>query len=325
MSRTRLPLLASRSVAGLAALAVLAALGAAVGGAHDDAAPLSGPSAHANHGFVYSPEQAAAIEAQAGIQAPLRGSEFRANCRSSHRAPDDPIVYPGRAGVSHIHEFFGNRTTNAYSTLQSLSAGTTNCDPLVDLSAYWVPTLYKNGVAVAPESVTVYYQGITQHQRAVAPPPGLRYVIGNALATHPDQNPAARWSCVGYPEASRDFRICPAGSKLETYLDFPTCWDGVRLDTPNHRDHMVFAVAGNCPASHPVVVPRVEFLITYPVNGGGLTLAGTRNGVNVTTAPGYTFHGDFMNAWNQAELERRVRDCIVAGYICGTNGVPIQQ
>jgi hypothetical protein len=322
MSVLRSPIL-HRSITVLAGVACVAAVVVAAGQTSVDAAkPVVD---HSMHGFVPSEEQSRAIEAQAGIQAPLRGSEFRANCFSSHRGPNDPIVYPGQTGVSHVHEFFGNRTTNANSTLTSLSAGTTNCNPTVDLSSYWVPTLYKNGVATAPESVTVYYQGITLPQQAVPHPRGLKYVIGNSQATHPDQNPSARWSCVGYTPSSRDFMNCPSNSKLETYLDFPTCWDGVRLDSPNHRDHMVFAVGGTCPAGHPVVVPRLELLITYPVNGTGLTLGGTRNGVNVTTAPGYTFHGDFFNAWDAAELQRRVTNCIRAGYICGTDGNPIQQ
>ncbi|WP_436499941.1 DUF1996 domain-containing protein [Actinokineospora sp. HUAS TT18] len=280
---------------------------------------------HAGHGQTFSDEQAQALVAQ---QAPVRGSEFRAECRSSHRAGNDPIVFPNRPGVSHTHEFFGNTTTNADSTLQSLRLGGTNCDPVSDKSAYWVPTLYQHGVAVAPERVTIYYQGITDPARAVPHPQGLRYVIGNALATSPDQNPAARWSCVGRPESSRDFLSCPAGSKLENYLDFPTCWDGTRLDSPNHRDHLVFGLGGaggTCPSSHPVVLPRLEFLITYPVSGGGLSLAGTRNGVNVTTAPGYTFHGDFFNAWDPGELQRRVDTCVRGGYVCGTDGNPIQQ
>jgi len=91
---------------------------------------------------------------------------------------------------------------------------------------------------------------------------------------------------------------------------------------------MAFSLGGigaPCPSTHPVAVPRVEFLITYPVHGGGLTLAGTRNGVNVTDAPGYTYHGDFFNAWDADELERRVRVCINGGYICGPDGNPIQQ
>ncbi|WP_314618927.1 DUF1996 domain-containing protein [Streptomyces stackebrandtii] len=169
------------------------------------------------------------------------------------------------------------------------------------------------------------YQGLTDPTRAVAHPRGLRYVVGNALATGPEQNPAARWSCVGRTESGRDFMNCPPGTKLENYLDFPTCWDGKNLDSPNHRDHMTYATGPSCPASHPVPVPRLELLITWPVNGGGLSLAGTRNGTNVTDAPGYTFHGDFFNAWDEGELRRRVADCINAGYICGTDGRPIQQ
>ncbi|MET9627042.1 DUF1996 domain-containing protein [Lentzea sp. NPDC006480] len=273
---------------------------------------------HAGHAYVYSAEQARAMVEQQAIP----GSEFRANCGSSHRRQDDPIVFQNQPGVSHMHEFFGNRTTNAQSTLTSLRAGTTNCNPTADKSAYWVPTLYKNGQAVAPDSVTIYYQGIHDRQKAVAYPQGLRYVVGNSKATSPDQNPAARWSCTTQSPSGRDFLNCPAGTKVETYLDFPTCWNGRDLDSANHRDHMAFAVGLVCPASHPVVVPRLEFLITYPVNGTGLSLGGTLNGVNVTSAPGYTFHGDFMNAWDPAELQRRVANCINAGYICGTDGNP---
>jgi hypothetical protein len=300
------------SVLGVAAL--LAAATVFLGGT-----PASG--SHTGHGFTPSAEQRNAIEAQERL-APLAVSEFRAECGSSHRQGDDPIVFPHQAGVSHIHEFFGNRTTNADSTLESLRLGDTNCDPVADKSAYWVPTLYQNGQPVAPERVTIYYQGITDPAGAVPHPQGLRYVVGNALATSPDENPSARWSCVGHTESSRDFLSCPADSKLETYLDFPTCWDGERLDSPNHRDHMAFATGDSCPETHPVVVPRLEFLITYPVNGDGLSLAGTRDGSNVTNAPGYTFHGDFINAWDQEELERRVRDCINPSRTCGTDGNP---
>lgn len=92
-------------------------------------------NSHAGHGFVPTKEQSAAIQAQAKL-APVRGSEFRANCRSSHRAGNDPIVFPGQTGASHIHEFFGNRTTNANSTVETLRAGATTCDPLADKAAY---------------------------------------------------------------------------------------------------------------------------------------------------------------------------------------------
>jgi hypothetical protein len=324
MPRIRAGRPGSRLVRRAAAVSITVAALVAAGLTMGNAQAATSQSTH-DHGGAYSAEQAAAIKAQFVPNAFVRGSEFRAECVSKGRGGDDPIVKPGQPGASHIHEFYGNKTTDANSTLQSLRLGGSNCDPKLDLSAYWTPTLYKNGVAVPPEKVTVYYQGVFEKAGAVTPPQGLRIVVGNAVATSPDQNPAARWSCLGYPQASTDFISCPAGSKLQTYLDFPTCWDGRSLDSADHKSHVQFiigGIGGHCPAGYPKMLPRTEFLITYPVNGGGLTLAGTRNGVNVTNAPGYTFHGDWFNAWDPKEFERRMNNCIRAGYICGTDGNP---
>lgn len=44
---------------------------------------------------------------------------------------------------------------------------------------------------------------------------------------------------------------------------FPTCWDGVNLDSPNHRDHVsypetgTFESGGRCPDTHPVRIPQI--------------------------------------------------------------------
>ena len=178
---------------------------------------------------------------------------------------------------------------------------------------------------VPPETVTIYYQGLYLNGKtATAYPPGLKMVVGKAAAATPDDNPSARWNCVPGGASSRDFMNCPPGTKLQAYLNFPTCWNGHDLDSADHISHMAFAPDGtSCPGTHPVVVPRLQFVITYPVNGTGLTLAGTRNGVNVTNAPGWTFHGDFWNVWDQAELQRRVTNCVNNGFICGTDGCPV--
>ncbi|OLB77093.1 MAG: hypothetical protein AUI14_17260 [Actinobacteria bacterium 13_2_20CM_2_71_6] len=299
----------------LVAGAVVSRLWAVAGPAAPDAT-----AAHAGHGAPLSQADKQAILSQVGI----RGSEFKAECRGSHIAGDDPIVKFGQFGASHIHQFIGNTSTNAGSTQDSLRAGATNCSPSADKTPYWVPALYKNGVLVPPETVVIYYQGITDGARAVAYPQGLKMVAGKALAATPADNPAARWNCVPGGASSQDFMDCPGGTKLQTYLNFPTCWDGKNLDSADHISHMAYAHDGiPCPADHPVPVPRVQYLITYPVNGTGLTLGGTRNGVNVTTAPGWTFHGDFWNVWDQAELQRRVKTCINGGFICGTDGCPI--
>jgi hypothetical protein len=291
-----------------------------------DEPAVSAPPQTNPHAWHVKSSESDAAHIRAQIAAPLPGSEFRADCLGTHVAGDDPIVKFNQPGASHRHQFIGNSSANASSTEATLRVGATNCNPVVDKSPYWVPALYKNGVHVPPESVIVYYQGLTNPQTAIAYPQGLKVVVGNALATSPAENPSARWNCVPGTPSSPDFMNCPAGTKLQTYLNFPTCWNGRDLDSPDHFSHMAWALGGvgaPCPSTHPVAVPRVQFVITYPVNGTGLTLAGTRNGVNVLDAPGYTFHGDFWNVWDQAELQRRVRDCINAGFICGNDGCPI--
>ena len=112
------------------------------------------------------------------------GTNFFSVCRLSHFAPDDPIVRPGLPGASHPHEFFGNTSTNARSSLASLLAHGTTCMRKADTAAYWVPALYRDGHVVTPLEALIYYR-----IRSIDPihpfPPGLKIVAGNAGATAP--------------------------------------------------------------------------------------------------------------------------------------------
>ena len=67
--------------------------------------------------------------------------QFVVACDWSHASFDDPIVHAGMEGMSHRHEFFGNTTTDADSTYESLLAGDTSCAQKLDRAAYWVPSL----------------------------------------------------------------------------------------------------------------------------------------------------------------------------------------
>src|SRR5215210_4308885 len=61
------------------------------------------------------------LEAGEGPHAsPDEVGAFRFSCLPGHIARDDPIVYPGQPGKSHLHQFFGNTDTDANSTYQSL-------------------------------------------------------------------------------------------------------------------------------------------------------------------------------------------------------------
>lgn len=244
--------------------------------------------------------------------------EFVAFCPFSHEAADDPIVFPGEPGRAHSHDFFGNQTTDAYSTLETLLSTSSNCDPPADRSAYWVPTLYDSqGTPIRVEHATFYYTVSINNPESLQPfPLGLKIIAGNAAATAPEEPSQIKWSCLGSPESSTgDFIVCPEGSKLELLINFPDCWDGQNLDSPDHKSHMAYSVGNECPPSHPVPVPILQFKLRYSTNG--------EQGMYLSSGPGYTAHGDFFNAWEPEAMDHRV-ECLRKLMKCGPEGLSIR-
>lgn len=246
-------------------------------------------------------------------------ARFVSRCTFSHAASDDPIVFPGQPGVSHLHHFVGNTTTNAFSTYESLRAAPgTTCTPSADKTAYWQPALLVDGVPLAPQLVSFYARGHRASYQQVVPfPAGLRFIAGSAHAMSP-QGQITSWSCVdnsGNPSVtSAEVPTCAAGTVLRLRLVFPNCWDGVNLDSGDHKSHMSYAVNGRCDAGHPILVPQITALTRYPTQGGP--------GVTLASGGQYSAHADFFNAWDQAVLTARVVSCINAGIACKADGTP---
>jgi hypothetical protein len=225
-----------------------------------------------------------------------RVAYFAIGCGFSHRNQDDPIVFPNQAGRSHDHTYFGNTSTNAASTPALLrESGQTSCRLRGDTAAYWAPTLFVSGRAVEPFGAVAYY--IKRTVGEVQPfPPGLKVIAGNAAARTAQSQNVTSWSCgrrsgVG---ASSTIPTCTEGRSLRLQVNFPSCWDGSRLDSADHKSHMAYSTDGRCPESHPVAVPGLTLLIGYPVAGGA----------NAELASGGQFsgHADFVNAWDQRTL-----------------------
>jgi hypothetical protein len=283
------------------------------------AAAAAGAAAFGSQGSARSFARAShrvGPNAAAGRVAPnlgrLRGVNFVSGCRFSHRNNDDPIVYPGQVGASHEHTFIGNDTTNAFSTLDSLKAGASSCRRPGDTAAYWVPTLIgPGGQPIVPRAATVYYR-----RRTLAPvqafPQAFKLIAGNAKATAPQGLMVTSWNCgplAGIrPQAA--IPTCPDDARegLALHVQFPNCWDGVNLDSPDHHSHTAYSVRGRCPADHPVPLPALQVNIRYPSAGGpGLSLA---------SGGQYSGHADFFNAWNQEVLTRLVDGCLNAPRHC---------
>ncbi len=83
---------------------------------------------------------------------------FRFICNASHLAYDDPIVYPGQSGKSHLHQFFGNTAADANSTYSSLrTTGNSTCNSQLNRSSYWMPAMMNGkGQVVRPDYVSIY-------------------------------------------------------------------------------------------------------------------------------------------------------------------------
>jgi hypothetical protein len=247
--------------------------------------------------------------------------EFNATCAYSHSGPNDPIVFPGLKGASHMHSFVGNDATDAGTTpgdLMRLTAS--SCKPIEDHSAYWVPTLYEHGQPQEPKEVVVYYGSLLKDPAQTVPMPnGLRMIAGDAKKQADTPKGAVnQFYCAGGPQdgASRsgdgNWPVC-AGGTLHFTLRFPDCWDGRNLDSPNHRDHVSFGQGGACPAAHPVPIPAVTFSIAYAA-------AGSADGFQLSSGKASSIHGDAFFAWEPDAMAARVKNCVVQTTPCNTAG-----
>lgn len=135
--------------------------------------------------------------------------------------------------------------------------------------------------------ITVYYIPDAKNKTSVtAFRPGFRMLVGDAAATGVQ---ASRKVCHRCLPASGDNKnlncaapdtqelprgFCAGG--IRTVITFPTCWDGVNLDSPDHKSHLAYAEGaqandvgptGRCPASHPVVIPQVMYEVVWDTRG----------------------------------------------------------
>jgi hypothetical protein len=123
--------------------------------------------------------------------------QFRMTCGAGPIRPDDPIVYPGIAGRSHPHQFFGNTAINAFSTYNSIrTKGMTTCgsagDPThpINRSGYWFPAMDGgDGYFRSVDIIKLYYKRLpvgafgckangSSTDTCVNVPHGLRMIAG---------------------------------------------------------------------------------------------------------------------------------------------------
>ncbi|MEL6825519.1 MAG: DUF1996 domain-containing protein [Pseudomonadota bacterium] len=85
----------------------------------------------------------------------------RIYCVISHFSYDDPIIFPDGPGLAHLHMFWGNTATDAFTTSQSiLNSGSGSCEGGVDYRVgAWIPAVFNaRDEVVVPEETFIYYK-----------------------------------------------------------------------------------------------------------------------------------------------------------------------
>jgi hypothetical protein len=271
------------------------------------------------------------------------GANFVVRCAFSHREKVDPIVSPGPSGTPsfHMHDFFGNTTTDSDSTFESLRAAAsrsdhgTTCEPrpgttFGDTAAYWIPKVSwkdsRRTTALKASQTFFYYRAGLKNPADVQPYPALDTngdgQVDDGLKIVTEQGKNVQWRCLNGTWSPTPPTQCSNG-KLVLRIFFPDCLqedaNGPLLDSADHRSHMVDAGSAGCPSNY-IPVPRLQtnFQFPIPTTRGKVKLSSDHPGA----PPGSTMHADFFNAWQEGKLEDLVARCINAGPFTARNPKP---
>ncbi|ORY49289.1 hypothetical protein BCR35DRAFT_297088 [Leucosporidium creatinivorum] len=257
----------------------------------------------------------------------------------------NPLTNPGTVS-GHVHSIAGGSNFNLNMDFDTARASQcTSCQVKQDMSNYWTPNLYfafANGTfaAVDAPGPLVYYLPRKNNESEVvkAFPDGYRMLAGDPYTRTYDGSDMAKaigWNCLGgKQEPTRNPWLptenCPTGLRGE--IMFPSCWNGVDVDSSSHQSHVAYPIGGEsgpCPAGFPVRTVTIFYEIWLSTDPWkdlwDQALNTTQPFVTSQGDPtGYSWHDesfscsrpvfspyirDFNNAWDGEVLQNAIDEC----------------
>lgn len=247
---------------------------------------------------------------------------------------NDPIVFPGIVGATHSHTFRGNADFVTNTKIDWLNVQNPTCSSSAEgggenCSGYWTPTIIDTSTnkPVVEGTMLAYYKtgGDVDAQAVTVFPVGLRMVTGDPKASSElSEDGNIRFYCLlngesNTPLWSKNIPPCENGGKIKIQITFPNCWDGVNLDSADHKSHMQHQPYACIDAAYPVRLPKITLNYWVPVTSPTGTASWRLSSDNYQAAgynAGYSLHADWVNGWNQAILQHIVTDCLNAKLDC---------
>lgn len=242
----------------------------------------------------------------------------------------DPIVNPGMPS-GHVHSVVGASNFGMTTSTARLRQSQCTSIPIPqDKSNYWFPHLYfqwSNGSFTSLNGGAVIYYlfndkpGTTtafpDDFRMLSGDPTLRTYNPNSFAQQAVSYICLDFSGVSSRHDSLPTKPCPSG--IRSQINFPSCWDGKNLDSPDHKSHVAFLSGGPDSGScsdpkYPVTIPRIFLEVYWSSSDFDKVRSQAMNPdqpfvFSMGDPTGYGFHADFFNGWEPGVLQNAVDKC----------------
>lgn len=277
---------------------------------------------------------------------------YRQVCGANVLQWNDPLVYPGQRGKSHLHDFNGHNDVNAYATFGSmLAAGSSECNwgtptgGASQRSSYWMPAmLYGTDQVLRFDHVTLYYKRRPKSDPLCGDPSevgkigicteipnGLKMIWGSTMKLDAAGVPMSGPLNYGAPGTYNKFHCHDSGNKYKNLEDFanspealtcktlgmtasaPNCWDG-KYQWKTDRTHLSYMVNGKCPITHKYLITGVSVFYVYNIEGLDPKKLGLAcDYMMPTQKKGTCSHTDAWIIWD-ARVKRMFHDFCIDGF-----------